>query len=103
VRAFADVIAGMDPLGHTEIWQKVFSLTSPRPGGIGVSDRMPAPLPRNERPQIMAAIGTSTLRYGTSRTRRPACRCSACSAARASLCRLRHRRLHCGDGRRVET
>jgi L-alanine-DL-glutamate epimerase-like enolase superfamily enzyme len=34
VRTFADVIAGMDPLGHTEIWQKLFSLTSPRPGGI---------------------------------------------------------------------
>ena len=57
VRTFADAIAGMDPLGHTEIWQKVFSLTSPRPGGIGVSDSMPAPLPRNQRPQIMAAIG----------------------------------------------
>ena len=48
---------GMDPLGHTEIWQKLFSLTSPRPGGIGGWDGMPAPLPRNQRPQIMAAIG----------------------------------------------
>ena len=57
VRTFADAIAGMGPLGHTEIWQKVFSLTSPRPGGIGVSDSMPAPLPRNQRPQIMAVIG----------------------------------------------
>ena len=57
LRTFAGVIAGMDPLGHTEIWQKLFSLTSPRPGGIGGWDGMPAPLPRNQRPQIMAAIG----------------------------------------------
>src|SRR3954464_5692935 len=54
---FAEVIAGMDPLGHGEIWQKLFSLTSPRPGGIGGWDGMPAPLPRNQRPQVMAAIG----------------------------------------------
>jgi L-alanine-DL-glutamate epimerase-like enolase superfamily enzyme len=47
----------MDPLGHAEIWQKLFSLTSPRPGGIGGWDGMPAPMPRNQRPQIMAAIG----------------------------------------------
>jgi L-alanine-DL-glutamate epimerase-like enolase superfamily enzyme len=57
VMTFADVVMGMDPLGHTEIWQKLFSLTSPRPGGIGGWDGMPAPLPRNQRPQIMAAIG----------------------------------------------
>ncbi len=57
VHIFAGVISGMDPLGHTEIWQKLFSLTSPRPGGIGGWDGMPAPLPRNQRPQIMAAIG----------------------------------------------
>jgi D-galactarolactone cycloisomerase len=47
----------MDPRGHTEIWQKLFSLTSPRPGGLGGWDGLPAPLPRNQRPQIMAAIG----------------------------------------------
>ena len=57
VDTLAAVIIGMDPLGHTEIWQKLFSLTSPRPGGIGGWDGMPAPLPRNQRPQIMAAIG----------------------------------------------
>ncbi len=56
-KLFAEVIKGMDPLGHAEIWQKLFSLTSPRPGGIGGWDGMPAPLPRNHRPQIMAAIG----------------------------------------------
>jgi len=47
----------MDPLGHTEVWQRLFSLTSPRPGDIGGWDGMPPPLPRNQRPQIMAAIG----------------------------------------------
>jgi D-galactarolactone cycloisomerase len=57
VDTFAAVVTGMDPLGHTEIWQKLFSLTSPRPGGIGGWDGMPAPLPRLHRPQIMAAIG----------------------------------------------
>lgn len=57
VKMFADVVRGMDALGHTEVWTKLFSLTSPRPGGIGGWDGMPAPLPRNHRPQIMAAIG----------------------------------------------
>jgi D-galactarolactone cycloisomerase len=57
VTLFSDVVKGMDPLGHTGIWEKLFSLTSPRPGGIGGWDGMPAPLPRNQRPQIMAAIG----------------------------------------------
>jgi D-galactarolactone cycloisomerase len=57
VTTFSSVIEGMDPLGHTEIWTKLFSLTSPRPGGLGGWDGMPAPLPRNHRPQIMAAIG----------------------------------------------
>jgi D-galactarolactone cycloisomerase len=57
VNKFAPVIQGMDPLGHTVIWEKLFSLTCPRPGGIGGWDGMPAPLPRNHRPQIMAAIG----------------------------------------------
>ena len=57
VKLFAGVVRGMDPVGHTEIWAKLFSLTSPRPGGLGGWDGMPAPLPRNQRPQIMAAIG----------------------------------------------
>jgi L-alanine-DL-glutamate epimerase-like enolase superfamily enzyme len=57
VAKFSDVIKGKDPLGHTGIWEKLFSLTSPRPGGIGGWDGMPAPLPRGQRPQIMAAIG----------------------------------------------
>jgi L-alanine-DL-glutamate epimerase-like enolase superfamily enzyme len=57
VQTFSTVIKGMDPMGHAEIWQTLFSLTSPRPGGIGGWDGLPAPLPRIQRPQIMAAIG----------------------------------------------
>jgi D-galactarolactone cycloisomerase len=57
LKTFARVVQGMDALGHTEVWTKLFSLTSPRPGGLGGWDGMPAPLPRNQRPQIMAAIG----------------------------------------------
>lgn len=50
------LIIGMDPRGHAEIWQRLVSTTSPRPGGIGGWDGLPSPLPRHLRPQIMAAI-----------------------------------------------
>lgn len=64
VALFADVVEGMDPMGHAEIWSKPFSLTSPRPGGLGGSDGMPPLLPRNLRPQIMAAIGGMAYLHG---------------------------------------
>lgn len=54
---FAEVVKGMDPLGHAEIWSRLMSLTAPRPGGIPGWDGLPPPLPRHHRPQIMAAIG----------------------------------------------
>ncbi|MSP90168.1 MAG: mandelate racemase/muconate lactonizing enzyme family protein [Alphaproteobacteria bacterium] len=57
LKTFSDVIKGMDPLDHDRVWRTLFSLTSPRPGGLGGWDGLPAPLPRNHRPQIMAAIG----------------------------------------------
>jgi L-alanine-DL-glutamate epimerase-like enolase superfamily enzyme len=57
LRMFSGVVKGMDPLGHGEIWRKLMSLTSPRPGGIGGWDGLPGPLPRSQRPEIMAAIG----------------------------------------------
>ena len=57
IATFSDVIKGMDPCGQDEIWRKLMSLTSPRPGGIGGWDGLPAPLPRSQRPEIMAAIG----------------------------------------------
>ena len=54
---FADVVRGMDARAHVAVWEKLFSLTVPRPGGIGGTDGLPPPLPRPQRPQIMAAIG----------------------------------------------
>ena len=53
---FSDVVKGMDALGHDDVWRMLMSLTSPRPGGIGGWDGLPAPLPRSQRPEIMAAI-----------------------------------------------
>ena len=55
--SFGEVITGMDPLGHIDIWEKLFSITSPRPGGLGGWDGLPPPLPRGKRAQATAAIG----------------------------------------------
>src|SRR5262245_63449479 len=57
VERFGEIIRGMDALAHVAVWDKLFSLTCPRPGGIAPSDGLPPPLPRGERPQIMSAIG----------------------------------------------
>jgi len=57
VGRFGEIIRGMDALGHVAVWERLFGLTSPRPGGTPPSDGLPPPLSRNERPQIMAAIG----------------------------------------------
>ena len=54
---FRACILGMDPLGHVDIWERLFSILSPRPGGLGGWDGLPPPLPRGQRPQAMAAIG----------------------------------------------
>lgn len=54
---FGQCIQGMDALGHIEVWEKLFSTLSPRPGGLGGWDGLPPPLPRGWRPQAMAAIG----------------------------------------------
>jgi L-alanine-DL-glutamate epimerase-like enolase superfamily enzyme len=56
VARFAELIRGMDALSTVAIWEKLFALTSPRPAGIRSKDGLPPPLPRGERPQIMAAI-----------------------------------------------
>ena len=56
VTRFGEIVHGMDALAHREIWEKLFALTRPRPGGIVGSAGLPAPLPRGARPQIMAAI-----------------------------------------------
>jgi D-galactarolactone cycloisomerase len=49
-------IRGLDPCGHAEIWQRMLSITCPRPGGLGGWDGLPPPLPRNLRPQFLAAM-----------------------------------------------
>ena len=57
VQKFGDIIRGMDARSSTVIWDKLFSLTSPRPYGADARDGMPPPLSRADRPQITAAIG----------------------------------------------
>ena len=57
IERFGEIIRGMDALAHVAVWDRLFSLTCPRPGGIAGTDGLPPPLPRGERPQIMAAIG----------------------------------------------
>jgi D-galactarolactone cycloisomerase len=54
---FGDIVRGMEALGHVDVWEKLFALTCPRPGGIAPTDGLPPPLPRGQRAQIMAAIG----------------------------------------------
>ena len=84
VERFGEIIRGMDALAHVAVWDRLFSLTCPRPGGIGGADGLPPPLPRGERPQIMAApSGASTSRSGTSRASTRACRCGGCWEARS--------------------
>ncbi len=57
IEQFGEIIRGMDALAHLAVWDKLIALTSPRPGEIGGRDGLPPPLPRGQRPQIMAAIG----------------------------------------------
>jgi L-alanine-DL-glutamate epimerase-like enolase superfamily enzyme len=52
----AAVIKDMDPLAIDDVWSKLFSITVPRPGGLGGWDGLPPPLARNQRPQFMAAM-----------------------------------------------
>ncbi len=57
VERLGAVIRGMDALATVAVWERMFSVTSPRPGGIEGKDGMPPPAPRGERTQVMAAIG----------------------------------------------
>jgi D-galactarolactone cycloisomerase len=56
VARFGEIVGGMDALAHEAVWDKLFALTCPRPGAIEGSNSVPAPLPRGERAQVMAAI-----------------------------------------------
>lgn len=49
-------LSGLDPLSIDAVWERMFSVTVPRPGGLGGWDGLPAPLARNQRPQFMAAM-----------------------------------------------
>ena len=57
VQQFSKIIKGMDARSSTVIWEKLFSLTSPRPYGVDAKDGLPPPLSRADRLQITAAIG----------------------------------------------
>lgn len=57
VARFGEIIRGMEATASIAVWERLFALTSPRPGGIGGGEGLPPPLPRGARPQIMAAIG----------------------------------------------
>jgi L-alanine-DL-glutamate epimerase-like enolase superfamily enzyme len=57
VARLADVIRGMEATNTVTVWEKMFSLTSPRPNGMAGRDGlMPAPFVRSARPQVMSAI-----------------------------------------------
>jgi len=57
VARLGEIVIGMNPLEHIAVWEKLFALTCPRPGGFLAQDGLPPPLPRAARPQITAAIG----------------------------------------------
>lgn len=50
------LVVGMDAGDIDAVWRRLFSITCPRPGGIGGWDGLPPPLSRNLRPQFMAAM-----------------------------------------------
>jgi D-galactarolactone cycloisomerase len=56
VARFGEVVHGMDALAHQAVWDRLFALTSPRPGAIEGKDGQMRPVPRGERAAVMAAI-----------------------------------------------
>jgi len=56
VNRLGEIVRGMDALENVAVWEKLFALTSPRPGGIEGRDGLPPPVPRSERALVMAAI-----------------------------------------------
>ena len=56
VAKFGEFVTGMDALATTAVWEKLFALTSPRPGAIEGRADIPAPISRPDRTVAMAAI-----------------------------------------------
>jgi len=56
VSRLGEIVRGAEALANVAVWEKLFALTSPRPGGIEGLDGLPPPVPRGERAQVMAAI-----------------------------------------------
>jgi L-alanine-DL-glutamate epimerase-like enolase superfamily enzyme len=56
VAKFGEFVRGMDALATTVVWEKLFALTSPRPGAIDGNPDIPAPISRLDRTVVMAAI-----------------------------------------------
>jgi L-alanine-DL-glutamate epimerase-like enolase superfamily enzyme len=56
VARFGEIVRGMDALAHEAVWDRLFALTSPRPGAIEGRDGQMRPVPRAERTAVMAAI-----------------------------------------------
>jgi L-alanine-DL-glutamate epimerase-like enolase superfamily enzyme len=56
VAHFAEIVHGMDALTHQAVWDRLFALTSPRPGAIEGKDGQMRPVPRTDRGAVMAAI-----------------------------------------------
>ena len=57
IERLAQVASGMDPCAQSDVWERLFALTNPRPGAARGAGGMIAPLPRSARPHVMAAIG----------------------------------------------
>src|SRR5437763_2473776 len=57
VARFGEIARGMDALAHEAVWDRLFALTTPRPGAIEGKDGQMRPIPRGERSAVMAAIG----------------------------------------------
>jgi L-alanine-DL-glutamate epimerase-like enolase superfamily enzyme len=56
VARFGEFVRGMDALANVAVWEKLFALTSPRPGAIDGDPAIPAPISRPDRTVAMAAI-----------------------------------------------
>jgi D-galactarolactone cycloisomerase len=56
VAKFGEFVSGMDALATTAVWERLFALTSPRPGAIEGRADIPAPISRPDRTIVMAAI-----------------------------------------------